>query len=330
MNMKRRDFIQHTSAGVLVSSLASSIVLPSFAQDGKVPTRELGRTGEQVSQLCVGGFHIGTLENQAAATRFLHEAIDLGVTFMDNAWEYHSGKSEEWMGEGIKSKRDQVFLMTKHHGRDKKTAMRHLEDSLKRLQTDVIDLWQFHEIVYDDDAEMIFAEDGGGIEAAYEAKQQGKVKYIGFTGHKNPKYFHEMLDHDFEWDALQMPLNPFDPHYRSFEKEILPRCLERRIGVLAMKTNGGGHLLRTDVVTPEECMNYALSLPVATVVSGMKNVEELRENAETARKHKPMTMQERSQLLEKTKELALTGEHEPFKSTNRYDGPVGRKLHGVG
>lgn len=324
ISITRRSFIQQTTACVMASTFA----IPAFAQDGKVPTRALGATGEQVSLLGIGGYHLGTLEDENAATRFLHEAIDLGVTFLDNAWEYHNGKSEEWMGKGIHGKRNQVFLMTKHHGRDKKTAMRHLEDSLKRLQTDVIDLWQFHEIMYEKDTEMIFAE-GGGIEAAVEAKQQGKVKYIGFTGHKHPKFFHQMLDHDYEWDAVQMPLSAFDAHYTSFEQSILPICLERRIGVLAMKTLGSGNLLNSGVLTAEEGINYAMSLPVSTVISGMRSLEELRHNAELARSHKPMTMQQRSQLLEKTKEKALTGEYEQFKSTNRFDGPVGRKLHGV-
>lgn len=324
MNITRREFIQQTTAGIAVTSLA----IPTYAQDGKVPTRPLGATGEQVSLLGIGGYHMATLEDEAAATRFLHEAIDLGVTFMDNAWEYHDGKAEDWMGKGLKGKRDDVFLMTKHHGRDKKTAMKHLEDSLKRLQTDVIDLWQFHEIVYEDDAEMIFA-DGGGIEAAVEAKEQGKVKYIGFTGHKNPKFFHQMMDHDFHWDAVQMPLSAFDAHYRSFEQEILPICMERRIGVLAMKTLGSGYLLRSETITAEEGINYAMSLPVSTVISGMRSVDELRNNAGIARKHKPMTMQERSVLLEKTRKAAVTGEFEPFKSSNQFDGPVGRKLHGV-
>lgn len=324
MNITRREFMQHSAAGLAASAMA----VPTFAQDGKVPTRTLGATEEKVSLLCVGGYHMGTMDDEATATRFLHEAIDLGVSFMDNAWEYHNGKSEEWMGKGLKGKRDQAFLMTKHHGRDKKTAMTHLEDSLKRLQTDVIDLWQFHEIVYEKDAGMIFA-DGGGIEAAIEAKEQGKVKYIGFTGHKDPKYFHQMLDQDFHWDAVQMPLSAFDAHYTSFEKEILPVCMERRIGVLAMKSLGSGFLLRSEKITAEEGINYAMSLPVSTVVSGMTSVEELRLNAEIARKHKPMTMQERSVLLEKTKEAAMTGEFEPFKSSNMFDGPVGRKLHGV-
>lgn len=325
MNISRRIFIQQTAAGIAASYCA----LPAFTQNGKVPVRTLGATGEQVSLLGIGGYHLGTLEDETAAVRFLHEAIDLGVTFLDNAWEYHDGKSEEWMGKGIQGKRNQVFLMTKHHGRDKKTAMQHLEDSLKRLQTDVIDLWQFHEIVYEKDADMIFAPNGGGIEAAIEAKKQGKVKYIGFTGHKHPKFFHQMLDHDYEWDAVQMPLSAFDAHYTSFEQEILPICIERQIGVLAMKTLGSGTLLNSGVLTVDEGINYAMSLPVSTVISGMRNLDELRHNAELARSHKPMTMQQRSQLLEKTKEKALTGEFEQFKSTNRFDGPVGRKLHGV-
>ncbi len=176
---------------------------------------------------------------------------------------------------------------------------------------------------------MIFAE-GGGIEAAEEAKKAGKVRYIGFTGHKDPKYFHNMFRYDYDWDAVQMPLNVFDPHYRSFEKEILPICLERRIAVLGMKSLGSGNLLRPGVVTAEEAIGYVMSLPVATVISGMDSLERLRANAAIARNLKPMSMAARSALLKKTRIEAIDGKYEPFKSTNRFDGSIGRKLHGIG
>lgn len=325
----RRDFLKQTSAGLLTAAAAG----PALAQGESAagfPTRAMGRSGEQISLLGIGGFHVGTFDDEKDAIRLLHEAVDMGVTFMDNAWEYHDGRSEEIMGKALQGQyREKAFLMTKHHGRDKKTAMQHLDDSLRRLKTDVIDLWQFHEIVYPKDAEMIFA-DGGGIEAAIQAKESGKVRYIGFTGHKDPEYFLQMLDHDYLWDAVQMPLNAFDPHYKSFEKTILPILLERQIGVLAMKTLGSRILLDSNKITAEEALRYAMSLPVSTVISGITSLDELRKNAEVARTLKPMTMAERTALLERTREAAVTGEYELYKSTNRFNGPVGRKLHGVG
>lgn len=324
----RRSFLQQASSVAILASLASR---RSQAAQGEIEQRSFGRHDEMVSSMCLGGFHIGTLDRDEDAIRMVRESIDQGMTFMDNAWEYHNGRSEELMGRALQDGyRDKAFVMTKHHGRDKKTAMKHLEDSLRRLKTDVIDLWQFHEIVYEADAGMIFDENGGGIEAAYEAKEQGKVRYIGFTGHKEPKYFLKMLSYDFEWDAVQMPLNPFDPHYRSFEKEVLPILTYRGIAALAMKSLGGGWLLRTNTVTAKEAMHYALSLPVSTLVTGIDSFDLLEENLNIGRSFKPMTASEKKALLARTQEVASTGDHEPFKSTNMYDGPVGRELHGVG
>jgi predicted aldo/keto reductase-like oxidoreductase len=247
---------------------------------------------------------------------------------MDNAWEYHGGVSEERMGKALVGRRDKVFLMTKHHGRDRKTAMEHLEDSLRRLRTDVIDLWQFHEIVYDADPDMIFAP-GGGIEAADLAKKQGKVRYIGFTGHKHHQHHLKMLAYDYPWDAVQMPLNILDGSFESFEKWVLPVLVKRGIGVLAMKTRASGAIVREQVATPEECWRYVTGLPISTVVSGMETIELLRDNLRLARTLQPMSAAEMAAIRERTREVALKGTIERFKTTTAFDGPVGRKLHGV-
>ncbi len=206
--------------------------------------------------------------------------------------------------------------------------MQHLEDSLRRLKTDVIDLWQYHEVVYPGDPAMIFS-DGGGIEAAYEAKKQGKVKHVGFTGHKDPDIFMEMLAHGYDWETVQMPINAFDAHFKSFEKRILPILRERDIGVIGMKSLGSGHLLRAKVIEPEEAIRYALSQQIDTLVSGVSSLDLLEKNVQIARGFQPMSDEEQQQLYATTKEPALTGEYEPFKTTRMFDGPIGRKLHGI-
>ncbi|GMV94516.1 MAG: hypothetical protein AMXMBFR82_42940 [Candidatus Hydrogenedentota bacterium] len=324
----RREFIQQTAAGVTIASLAPSAW--TAVANGEMPMRDFGNTGEKVSALGVGGHAIGQIKDDQESVDFIREAIDLGATFLDNAWEYHGGRAEELMGRALRDGyRNKAFLMTKHHGRSEKAmAMEHLEDSLRRLETDVIDLWQFHEVVYDDDPDMIFSK-GGAIEAADEAKQQGKVRYIGFTGHKDPAIFKKMLDHDYKWDAVQMPVNVMDPHYRSFINEILPILNERGIAPIAMKTMGGGHILRANVVEPKEALRFAWSQPIATLVSGMSSRDILHQNVELAQSFEPMNEEEQVALLERTKSFAVAGEFEPFKSTNGYDGPVGRKIHGI-
>ncbi len=322
----RRTFIKSTLAGLYAAGHAGH----GWAQaDKPVPTRRLGKTNEQVSIIGVGGHHLGRLKSEQEAVELVRRAIDLGVTFMDNAWEYHDGKSEEWMGAALQDGyRDKAFLMTKHHGRKSKaTAMQHLEDSLRRLRTDVIDLWQFHEVVYADDANLIFS--SGAIEAADEAKQQGKVKYIGFTGHKDPNYHLEMLAYGYGWDAVQMPVNPMDAHFKSFEKEVLPVLRQRDIGPIGMKSTGSGYLLRSGAVNAEECIRYALSQPISTLVCGFDNIDMLEENAAIARDFEPLSEDETKELLAKTREAALTGKYEPFKTTRMFDGRVGREVHGI-
>ena len=228
----------------------------------------------------------------------MHEAIDAGVNFFDNAWEYHDGKSEEWMGRALKGRRDKVFLMTKvcTHGRDKKVALRQLEESLKRLQTDHLDLWQVHEVVYDNDPERHFA-NGGVIEALDEAKKVGKVRHVGFTGHKHPAIHLKMLSYNYPFDSVQMPLNPFDATYRSFEKHVLPEVNKRDMAALGMKSLGGnGQPVLKGVVTIEEALRYAMSLPVATTISGIDSLAVLRQNLAIARGFQPMTAKEMETL----------------------------------
>jgi aryl-alcohol dehydrogenase-like predicted oxidoreductase len=323
----RRDFIKKTAYGLF----AANTVGYAWAASGKtaIPTRPLGGTGVKVSMLCLGGHHIGRIRDDNRSIRLIRKAIDSGVTFMDNAWEYHRGRSEELMGRSLKGGyREKAFLMTKHHGRDKKTAMEHLEDSLRRLRTDVIDLWQFHEIVYEDDPDMIFAA-GGGIEAADLAKKQGKVRFIGFTGHRDPLLHLKMLAYEYPWDAVQMPMNVMDPHYKSFQKHVLPVLVKRNIGVLAMKTLASSHVLRADVTTAQEALRYVWSQPVSTIVSGMESEELLEANVAAARNFEPMDSERQMALLAKTKEAGVTGKFEPFKTAPNFDGPVGRQLHGI-
>lgn len=257
-----------------------------------IPRRVLGKTGVEVSVLCFGGAHWGRMSTEAEAMRVLHEAIEAGLTFMDNAWEYNGGRSEEWMGKALQGRRQQVFLMTKvcSHGRDKKVAMQQLEESLRRLRTDYLDLWQLHEVIYDDDPDRHFAP-GGAAEALLEAKRQGKVRFIGFTGHKDPKIHLKMMAHDFPFDTCQLPLNVFDGTHRSFEQEVLPVLNQRGIAPLAMKTlSGNGEPIKQGVLTAEEAVRYVLSLPVATVVSGIDSREVLQQNLNIVRRFTPMTV----------------------------------------
>ncbi len=301
------------------------------AATGAIPHRALGKTGVKVSALCFGGAHWGGMDSDAEAIRVLHEAIDAGVTFLDNAWEYNGGRSEELMGKALQGRRQQVFLMTKvcSHGRDKKVALQQLDESLRRLKTDYLDLWQIHEVVYDDDPDRHFAT-GGGVEALLEARRQGKVRFIGFTGHKHPTIHLKMLSHDFPFDTCQMPLNVFDGTYRSFEQEVLPVLNQRGIAPLAMKSlSGNAEPIKQGIVTAEEALRYVLSLPVASVVSGIDSRAVLRQNLDIVRRFTPMTAAEMDHLCTRVAFYAKDGRFELFKSTNRYDGRIGREQHGL-
>ncbi|HWL92511.1 MAG TPA: aldo/keto reductase [Phycisphaerae bacterium] len=338
-SIPRRSFLQTAAvAGAGVAAGGWSRIAGAANQDandsdggpGKVPQRPFGRTGVNVSIMGIGGHAIGLVKIESEAIRIIHEAIDHGMTFMDNAWEYHDGRSEEWMGKALKGRRDQVFLMTKvcTHGRDAKVAMEQLEESLKRLQTDHLDLWQIHEVVYENDPDLHFAR-GGAVDAIQKAKEQGKVRFVGFTGHKDPRIHLKMLEPDFPFDAVQLPLNPFDAHYRSFQTEVLPELNKRGIAPIGMKSLGGtGEMIKKGALTIEEALRYVLSLPIATLVSGIDSLGVLRQNLDIATNFKPMNEDEMAMLREKCKAQAKDGRFELYKSSKKFDGPPGREQHG--
>ncbi len=314
----RRQFIQTGVAAMAGTALARPTVV---AAAGEMPYRSLGKTGEKVSALCLGGYHLG-LNQDNDAIKLVHAAQDMGINFFDNAWDYHGGRSEELLGRALQgSRREKAFIMTKHHGRKKATALKHLEDSLKRLRTDHIDLWQFHEVVWPEVPDMIFSP-GGAVEAAIEARKAGKVRYVGFTGHKDPDIHLKMLSKDFDFDTVQMPLNPFDFHYRSFERNVLPLLSKRQIGIIAMKTMGFGHILLTRAVSPEECIHYVLNLPVSTICTGSDSLEVLQKNVKAAQAFKPLGKEEVASILRRTSQRAVSGVYEPYKSTDDFSKPL--------
>ena len=303
----------------------------TVARSLPVPTRPFGRTQIPVSILALGGWHLGVPKTDKDATRLVHTAIDGGVTFMDNAWDYNDGLSEERMGKALVGRRDDVFLMTKvcTHGRDGKVAMRQLEDSLRRLKTDHLDLWQIHEVVFDDEPARHFAR-GGVVEALDRARRQGKVRFVGFTGHKDPRLHLEMLAHDYEWDACQLPLNCFDASFRSFEQQVLPELTRRGIAVIGMKSFGGdARALRAKVVTPQEALAYTLSLPIATLVSGIDSLSVLKQNLGVARGFRPMSETRREKLRRRVARHAVDGRFELFKIGIAFEGNESRRQHGV-
>ena len=295
----------------------------------EIPRRPFGRHSDMVSALGLGGFHVGKIKTEAEATKLIHEAIDSGVTFLDNAWEYHDGKSEIRMGKAIKDRRQRVFLMTKvcTHGRDARTAMRQLEQSLKRLKTDYLDLWQIHECAYYNDPERHFAK-GGVIEALELAKRQGKVRYVGFTGHKDPDIHLEMLSYRFPFDSCQLPLNGFDATFRSFEQMVLPELKKQGIAPLGMKSLGAGQAIKNKAVTPSDALRYAMSLPVTTTISGMDSLRVLRQNLKVARGFRPLTQPEMQAYRRRLADRAADGRFELYKTTAQHDGVEGREQHG--
>ena len=296
-----------------------------------IPTRPFGRTGERVSLLGLGGWHVGLPKTDRAAVRLIHAAIDAGITFLDNAWDYNDGLSETRMGQAIADRRDRVFLMTKvcTHGRDGKVAMRQLEDSLRRLRTDHLDLWQIHEVVFDDEPEKHFAK-GGTVEALERARKEGKVRYLGFTGHKSPALHLSMLSRGFAWDACQLPLNCFDATFRSFEREVLPELDAQGIAAIGMKSLGGdARFVSEGVVTAEEALSYAMSLPVATVVSGIDSPRVLEQNLSVARGFKPLTARARGSLRQRIAAIAADGRFELYKTSAKFEGVEARRVHGL-
>ena len=296
-----------------------------------VPLRPFGRhTSETVSALALGGYHLGSLKSSREAIRIIHAAIDGGITFLDNAWEYHEHESEIRMGKAIADRRERVFLMTKvcTHGRDAKVAMKQLDESLRRLKTDYVDLWQVHECAYYNDPDRHFAR-GGVIEALDRAKKAGKVRFVGFTGHKDPEIHLRMLSFGYPFDSCQLPLNVFDATFRSFEQRVLPELLRQRIAPLGMKSLcGSGEMVKKRVVTAEEALRYAMSLPVTTTVSGIDSMRVLKQNLAVASDFTPYTKPEMARLRHRVAEPASDGRFERYKTTAEHEGDEGRKQHG--
>jgi predicted aldo/keto reductase-like oxidoreductase len=285
--------------------------------------RQLGATREEVSVLGLGGHHIGRQKDEKDSIAIIRSAIDAGITFMDNSWDYHDGGSELRMGKALKDGyRKKVFLMTKLDGRTKKAAAEQIDESLRRLQSDVIDLIQHHEVIRMEDPDRIFAA-GGAQEAVEAAKKAGKVRYVGFTGHKDPAVHLRMLEvakeHNFKFDTAQMPLNVLDAHFRSFGKNVVPVLIREGIGVLGMKSMGDGLVLKSKTATPIECLRYAMSLPTSVVITGIDSMDVLKQNLEVVKTFKPLTGQEMTDLLARTAKAAAKGEFERFKTTNGFD-----------
>jgi uncharacterized protein len=295
-----------------------------------ITRRPFGRHPDQVSIIGLGGYHLGQVKTMTEAVRIVHAAIDAGITFLDNAWEYHDGESERRMGRAIRDRRDQVFLMTKvcTHGRDARVAMRQLDESLRRLDTDHLDLWQIHECVYHNDPERHFAS-GGVVEALDRAKSQGKVRFVGFTGHKDPDIHLRMLAAGFPFDACQLPLNGFDAGFRSFQARVLPELARQGIAAIGMKSLGGdGRVIRKGAASVKDALRYAMSLPVCTTVSGIDSMKVLRQNVAMARSFSPMSARQRAAYERSVADEALDGRYELYKTTAEHEGAEGRKQHG--
>jgi predicted aldo/keto reductase-like oxidoreductase len=329
--MERRDFLQALAATAAASLTAGAEPAPAdrpaTPRDtvrGEMRYRRLGRTGEEVSVLGLGGHHIGRQKEEKESITIIRAAIDGGITFMDNSWDYHDGGSEIRMGKALKDGyRKKVFLMTKIDGRTKKAAAEQLDQSLRRLQTDVIDLIQHHEVLRMEDPDRIFAE-GGAQEALLAAHKAGKVRFIGFTGHKDPLVHLRMLEvaakHDFRFDTVQMPLNVLDAHFRSFEQHVLPVLVREEIGVLGMKPMGDGLVLKSKTASPVECLHYAMALPTSTVITGIDGLDILKQDLEAVKTFKPLTEKQAADLLARTAKAASDGRFERFKTTNGFDG----------
>lgn len=328
----RREFFQTFFGSPLAARLAELVLAQTSSSLSGIPTRLLGRTQERVSILALGGWHIGAVKDKSEAIRIMHAAIDEGITFFDNAWDYHDGRSEEWMGEALASgsRRSKVFLMTKNCERDYHGTLSNLEDSLRRLRTHYVDLWQFHEIVYDNDPDWIIEK--GGLSAALEAQKAGKVRYIGFTGHKDPHIHLSMLRKYHLWNTAQMPINVMDTLFRSFQKRVVPVCLLKGVGVIGMKSLAGGfprgRIPSVSGITAQECIRFALSQPITSLVVGISSMEDLQQNVAIARGFQPMSWPEKKRLLLEVREEATDGRHELYKTTQDFDGPHHRRQHG--
>ena len=319
-SVTRREFVKLTAAtGAALAGIRAS---GAEMRKSDMIYRELGRTGERVSAIGLGGYHIGS-PPEVEGIKIVRSAIDRGITFLDNCWDYHDGESETRMGKALRDGyRGKVFLMTKIDGRTKQLAAKQIDESLKRLQTDRIDLMQHHEVIRVEDPDRIFAA-GGAMDALLEAKKAGKIRYIGFTGHKDPFVHLRMLEiaraHQFQFDAVQMPLNVMDAHFRSFGRQVVPALVREGIGVLGMKPLGSGAILQTKAVSAIECLHYALNLPTSVVINGIDSMAYLDQAFEAVRTFKPMDESQVAALLARTKQFALTGNYEQFKTTTNFD-----------
>ncbi|GAB4108253.1 MAG: aldo/keto reductase [Acidobacteriota bacterium] len=315
--LSRREFM---AALATAAAFAPEVLAMQKPGPRGIPLRPLGKTGVDVPIVAYGGWHSAAGKSEAESVRLLEEAIDLGFTFWENAWEYHNGLSEVVQGKALKNsgRRDEIFLMTKACARDFAGFQKHLDDSLRRLQTDHVDLLQFHSIQYSDDPEVVFDPERGGLKAALQAREAGKLRFIGFSGHMFPAVHRRMLEGDFAWDTIQIPLNPLDAHYRSFQHEILPEARRRGIGVLGMKSLGGGSnpaaLPGLLGLSPELLRRYALSLPVSSVVCGMQTREQVLGMAKLAREFQPLTEEEVREVLAKSASQAAGGSREQYKN----------------
>jgi predicted aldo/keto reductase-like oxidoreductase len=332
--MDRRDFLKTATAAAGAAATEQLLTPVLKAAEGapegdstksEMPYRTLGRTGERISVIGLGGYHIGQSKlPETEGIQLIRQSIDRGITFMDNCWDYNGGVSEVRMGKALADGyRNKTFLMTKIDGRTKVEAARQIDKSLERLGTDHVDLMQFHEVIRLEDPDRIFAE-GGAMEAMLEAKKAGKLRYIGFTGHKDPYVLLRMLEqarkHQFHFDAVQMPLNVMDAHFRSFEHDVLPVLTREGIGVLGMKAFGDHYILDSKTVSPIECLHYCLHLPVSTQITGIDNQTVLDQALEAARTFRPLSAAEVASLLERTKPAAQEGRFELYKTTSNFDG----------
>lgn len=324
----RREFLGKIAMGVAGAGISEHLLEKGSAYSAEmhhgIPYRTLGRTGEKVSLLGLGGFHIGVQPTVEESIRLIRTAIDNGVNFMDNCWDYNNGESEIRMGKALRDGyRQKVFLMTKIDGRTKELATQQLDQSLQRLQTDHLDLLQIHEIIRMSDPDRVFGPNGT-MEALLAARKAGKIRYIGFTGHKDPaihlKMLHTAFAHNFTFDTVQMPLNVMDPHYRSFAKMVVPVLVEHQIGVLGMKPLANGIIPRSGIVSATECLHYAMNLPTSVVINGCDTMERLHQGLDAARSFKPMTKTQVATLLARTAKAAANGGDEPFKTTHQFDG----------
>jgi len=323
--ISRRGFVQTTlAAGVAVG--AGGARTHSAESNNGIPYRTLGKTGEQVSAIGLGGFHIGMQATDEESIKIIRTALDEGINFLDNCWDYNGGASEMRMGKALQGGyRERAFLMSKIDGRNKKAAAQQIDESLQRLQTDRIDLMQMHEIIRMEDPDRCF-EPGGGMEALVDAKKAGKVRYIGFTGHKSPDIHLKMLkvadERDFHFDTVQMPLNVMDAHFNSFEKKVLPVLVSKGIGVLGMKPLGGQHIVESNTVPPIDCLHYAMNLPTSVVITGCDSLKVLAQALEAARTFKPFSDVEKAALLAQSAVAATEGKFEKYKTTQNFDGTV--------